>query len=194
MREFNRWISAHVLGRGRERKGEACLFTLHRLELDIRTPGCGHTGGHGGLRGATGKKGWLIFEHLKPRAEGSETEILTKFTFWNPINRLACMRKPQTLQSPKCTWRIRVREVIWGQKNRNRRAVWPLRKGREIWGADGAFASISWRRECVRAGVAPSANELVWFYKGFRLSARPYVSSCSDVLPRVPVSPPFVIY
>ncbi len=34
------------------------------------------------------------------------------------------------------------------------------------------FASISWRRECVRGGVAPSANELAWFYKGFRQSAR----------------------
>ncbi len=38
---------------------------------------------------------------------------------------------------------------------------------------DGAFASISWRRECVRGGFAPSANELSWFYKGFRQSARP---------------------
>ncbi len=52
-----------------------------------------------GLRGAMGENGWLFFEHLKPRAEGSETEILTKCTFWNPINRLACMRKPQTINT-----------------------------------------------------------------------------------------------
>ncbi len=78
----------------RERKGEACLLTLHRLELDIRTPGHGLTGGC-----AMGKNGWLFFEHLKPRAEGSETEILTKCTFWNPIYRLACMRKPQTFNT-----------------------------------------------------------------------------------------------
>ncbi len=65
---------------------------------------------------------------------------------------------------------------ILGQKNRNRRAVWPLREGREIWGVDGAFASISWRRECVRGGVAPSANELAWFYEGFR--------QCPDAFPK----------
>ncbi len=53
-----------------------------------------------------------------------------------------------------------------GQKSQQRRVMWPLREGREIWGVDGAFASMTWRRHCVRDGVAPSANELVWFYMG----------------------------
>ncbi len=52
-----------------------------------------------------------------------------------------------------------------GPENRNRRAAWPIHEGREIWGVDGAFADISWRRECVKGGVAPSANELAWFYR-----------------------------
>ncbi len=53
-----------------------------------------------------------------------------------------------------------------GQKSQQRRVMWPLREGREIWGVDGAFASMTWRRHCVRDGVAPSANELAWFYMG----------------------------
>ncbi len=48
----------------------------------------------------------------------------------------------------------------WARKSQQRRVMWPLREGREIWGVDGAFASMSWRRDCVRDGVAPSANEL----------------------------------
>ncbi len=51
-----------------------------------------------------------------------------------------------------------------GQKSKQRRVMWALREGREIWGVDGAFASMIWRRHCVRDGVAPSANELAWFY------------------------------
>ncbi len=62
-------------------KGEACLLTLRLLELNIRTPGCGFTQSRGGLRSATGKNGWLLFTHLKLRAEGYETEILTKLHF-----------------------------------------------------------------------------------------------------------------
>ncbi len=53
-----------------------------------------------------------------------------------------------------------------GQKSQQRRVMWPLREGREIWGVDGAFASMTWRHHCVRDGVAPSANELAWFYMG----------------------------
>ncbi len=76
-------------------------------------------------------------------------------------------------QSPKCKWIICVRNMVFGpEKSQHRRAVWPLREGREIWGVDGVFASISWWRECVRGGVAPSANELAWFYKGFRHRSR----------------------
>ncbi len=79
-------ICAHMLWWGRERKGEACLLTLRLLELNIRTPvrgftrGRGFTRSRGGLRNATGKEnGWLLFTHLKPRAEGYETEILTNY-------------------------------------------------------------------------------------------------------------------
>ncbi len=39
----------NMLGRGRELKDEACLLTLHSLELNIRTPGHGLTRGRGGL-------------------------------------------------------------------------------------------------------------------------------------------------
>ncbi len=69
-------------------------------------------------------------------------------------------------QSPKCKWMNRVRICnYWARKSQQRRVMWPLREGREIWGVDGTFASISWRRDCVRDGVAPSANELAWFYR-----------------------------
>ncbi len=34
-----------------------------------------------------------------PQAEGFETEILAKFAFRNPINRITCVRKPQTLNT-----------------------------------------------------------------------------------------------
>ncbi len=97
LREFNRWI-AHALVREGE-KGKACLLTLLLLELNIWTPGRGITRGRGfmrsrgGLRSAAGKENvWLLFTHLKPKAEGHETEILTKLHS-NHKNR---MRKPQT--------------------------------------------------------------------------------------------------
>ncbi len=45
--------------------------------------------------------------------------------------------------------------------------------GRKIWGADGAFASIRCDVRTSGAASAPSANELAWFYTGFRQSARP---------------------
>ncbi len=38
----------------------------------------------------------------------------------------------------------------WARKTATEGLVWPLREGREIWGADGAFASIIWRREYTR--------------------------------------------
>ncbi len=88
--------AAHAVREGE--KGEACLLTLLLLELNIRTPVRGITRGRGfmrsrgGLRSAAGKEnGWLLFTHLKPKAEGYETEILTKLHS-NPKSR---MRKPQ---------------------------------------------------------------------------------------------------
>ncbi len=92
--------------RARERKGEACLLTLHLLELDIRTPARGSTRGRGltrsrdltrsrrGARCAPGNNGGFPFIILKPRAEGYETEIVANF-----INRFTCMRKPQALNA-----------------------------------------------------------------------------------------------
>ncbi len=69
MQEFDWRIRA--LGRGRERKGEACLLTLHLLELDIRTPGRGFTRGsyEGPWRSSMrdGEK-WRIPSH-NPQAE-----------------------------------------------------------------------------------------------------------------------------
>ncbi len=89
---------AHALVREGE-KGEACLLTLLLLELNIRNPGRGITRGRGfmrsrgGLRSAAGKENeWLLFTHLKPKAEGYETEILTKLH----SNQKKRMRKPQT--------------------------------------------------------------------------------------------------
>ncbi len=58
------------------------------------------------------------------------------------------------------------KKISWARKSQQRRVMWPLREGREIWGVDGAFASMSWWRHCVRDGVAPPANELAWFYMG----------------------------
>ncbi len=47
-------------------------------------------------------------------------------------------------QSPKCKWMNRVRICsYWARKSQQRRAMWPLREGREIWGVDGAFTSMS---------------------------------------------------
>ncbi len=65
------------------------------------------------------------------------------------------------------------RDSIWVSDSVTRWAF-PMRKAKlrsvelpmkENWGVDGAFADIDWRRECVRVGVAPSANELAWFYR-----------------------------
>ncbi len=101
--------------RDRERKGEACLLTLHLLELDIRTPARGSTRGRGltrdrdltrrrvGARCAPGKFGGFTFIILKPRAEGYETEIVANFAVRGPINRLTCMRKTQT-QNTLTVW------------------------------------------------------------------------------------------
>ncbi len=96
MQKFDRRIRTCALGRGRERKGEACLLTLHLLELDIRTPARGSTRG---ARCIPGKNGGFPFIILKPRAEGYETEIVANFAFWGPINRFTCMRKPQALNA-----------------------------------------------------------------------------------------------
>ncbi len=51
--------------------------------------------------------------------------------------------------------------------------LWPLHEGREIWGADGTFASIKYDMRTSRAASAPSTSELAWFYTGFRQSAWP---------------------
>ncbi len=111
MQEFDWRICAHALGRGRERKGEACLLTLHLLELDIQTPGHGLMRGRGltrgrdltrdrgGARCATGKNGGFPLAILKPRAEGYETEILANLAFRGLVNRIMCMRKPQALNA-----------------------------------------------------------------------------------------------
>ncbi len=107
--KFDRRIRTCALGRGRERKGEACLLTLHLLELDIWTPARGSTRGRDltrrrvGARCAPWKFGGFTFIILKPRAEGYETEIVANFAVRGPINRLTCVRKTQT-QNTLTVW------------------------------------------------------------------------------------------
>ncbi len=105
MQKFDRRIRTCALGRGRERKVEACLLTLLLLELDIRSPAHDSTRGRdltmsrGGARCAPGKNEGFPFIILKPRAEGYETEIVANFAFYGPINHFTCMRKPQALNA-----------------------------------------------------------------------------------------------
>ncbi len=83
----------------REKARPVCSLSIASSST-FQTPGRGLTGRPRRPPGCDGEKnGWLLFENLKPRAEGFETEILTKFTFLNPINHLACMRKPQKLNT-----------------------------------------------------------------------------------------------
>ncbi len=102
-------LSAPPHSSQRERKGEACLLTLHLLELDIRTPARGSTRGRDltrrrrGARCAPGKFGGFTFIILKLRAEGYETEIVANFAVRGPINRLTCMRKTQA-QNTLTVW------------------------------------------------------------------------------------------
>ncbi len=67
-------------------------------------------------------------------------------------------------QSPKCKWIIA--RVVIGSEIATTKGDVTASWRTDIWGVDGAFASMTWRRHCVRDGVAPSANELAWFYMG----------------------------
>ncbi len=62
---------------------------------------------------------------------------------------------------------------IGSEESQQEGLIWPLHEGREIWGADGAFASIRYDVRTSRSVSVPSANELAWFCTGFRQSARP---------------------
>ncbi len=129
MQKFDRRIRTCALGRGRERKGEACLLTLHLLELDIRTPACGSTRGRdltrsrGGASCEPGKNGGFPFIILKPRAEGYETEIVANFAFWGPINRFTCMRNPKHLMHLLCGSSRAMKRVHGGWQRRNSMAL-----------------------------------------------------------------------
>ncbi len=73
---------------------------------------------------------------------------------WQRRNSMALHREENNvplMQSPKWKWRNPRMIEDWTRKIATEGLVWPLREGREIWGADGAFASIRWRREYVRA-------------------------------------------
>ncbi len=159
--------------------------------------------------GRDGKNGWLLFKNLKPRAEGSEMEIFTKFTFRYSVNRLACMRKPQTFYtltvrviardkastrrltmaifhgtSPRgeqcsadAVAEVRMDESTienWARKTSNRRASmaasWRQRNLRSRWRVR-QYKLTTW--VCQGRLSAPSANELAWFYTGFRQSGTP---------------------
>ncbi len=123
MQEFNRGIRTHAPGRGRERKGEACLLTLYLLELDIRTQVAASREAEASReaaisRGLTrsrcspGKNGGFPLTILKPRAEGYETEIVANLAFRGPINHVTCMRKPQALNA-LTVWVFASDETPW---------------------------------------------------------------------------------
>ncbi len=69
-----------------------CVRRDHMATVD-------RTQGRGGARCATGKNGGFPLTILKPRPEGYETEILANLAFRGPVNRITCMRKPQSLNA-----------------------------------------------------------------------------------------------
>ncbi len=78
--------------------------------------------------------------------------------------------KVPLMQSSKCKWR---NPQNW-YKDRARKIaieglIWPLHEGREIWGADGAFASII-HRQSVKAYAA--LNELIFFANKAKLDKK----------------------
>ncbi len=77
-----------MLRRERERKGEARLLALHRLELHIWAPGHEFTEGLSCFWNAMGKNGWLPLKNGKPSAEGFEMDIFAEFAFRDAVNRL----------------------------------------------------------------------------------------------------------
>ncbi len=73
--------------RAQSRKGEAHLFTLHCLELNIRTPGREFTEGLGHFRSAKGKDGtW------------------TEYTFRSAVNRITRVWKPKRKVNTLTLW------------------------------------------------------------------------------------------
>ncbi len=94
MREFKQWIRAHARVReGEKRRG----LSAHSPSPRAQHPNP-RSWTHEMPRRPLGHDGekWMT-PFLKPRAEGYETEIFTKCTFWDSINRVACIRKPQTI-------------------------------------------------------------------------------------------------
>ncbi len=80
---------------------------------------------------------------------------------------------PRGEQFRYCSCRSANGEVIQENSIEIGSEEWPVHEGRKIWGAGGAFASIRYDMRTLGAASAPSANELPWFYMGFRQSARP---------------------
>ncbi len=139
------------------------------------------TRSRGGARCAPGKNGGFPFIILKPRAEGYETEIVANFALRGPINRFTCMRKTQA-QNALTVWvfasdEMRARrytaaklhgtsprgeqsstEAVAEVQMDNRKGSSWVRNRNNEGQCDRFVASMTWRRHCVRDGVAPLAN------------------------------------
>ncbi len=137
-------------------KGEACLLTLLLLELNIRTPGrgisrCrGFKRSRGGFRSASGKEnGWLLFTHLKPKAEGYEMEILTKLHS-NHKNR---MRKPKHIIY------LSVRVIASDESRTRHGGIALLHRNHEVGEVSGRRVSKAGRKKAVsRIWKSPDAD------------------------------------
>ncbi len=197
LRVFNRWIRAHMLWWGRERRGLSAYSPSPRAKHpNPRSRNHERPRIHAKRRAQRGKKMDDSFSHTSSRKRRvmrrrfSQNYIqIPKTACVNPkhIILLICADHSErwnartAVDSGETPWHFTARRTKfhWGsrrsangwsqkgklvQKSQQRRAMWPLREGREIWGVDGAFASMTWRRHCVSDGVVPSANKLAWFY------------------------------
>ncbi len=198
MREFSWWIRAHAFGRKKARP--VCSLSISSSstsELQVvasreaaEVPGARWGKVEDSFSQAESRGLWdgyprksCILRSRKPchvHAKTPSTYCVGLRERWNVHTVVDSGDTPWhfTARRTKFHWGSRrsangwSQKVSWARKSQQRRAMWPLHEGREIWGVDGAFASISWRRHCVRDGVAPSANELAWFYRGFRHRSR----------------------
>ncbi len=142
--------------RAQSRKGEAHLFTLRCLELNIRTPGRGFTEGLGHFRSAKGKDGtWTeytfrsavnrITRVWKPKRKVNTLTLRVVARDWSEnmeAGALRTMFHNCSCQSANEEAQRKKQSEYRARKNATEGLIWPLREGREIWGVDGVFASI----------------------------------------------------
>ncbi len=133
---------AHALVREGE-KGEACLLTLLLLELNIRTQGCGITRdcgfmrSRGGLRSTAGKEnGWLLFTHLKPKAEGMRQRFSQNYI---QITKTACV-------NPKHIIYLSVRVIASDESRTRHGGIALLHRNHEVGEVSGRRVSKAGRK------------------------------------------------